>query len=110
MNKKAATVGKRAARTVSLGASRVRATQNLGNGFRRHVFNTVTIGPKQIIRIELQAPSGRRVISGGWTITQLTNAYATDSYPETPSLWVLYISNPTNATRVITPFLITKLR
>lgn len=110
MRKKGIVVGKRAARTVRLGASRVRAVQNLGNGFRRHVFDTVTIAANQIMRIELQAPSGRRVISGGWTISQLTNAYATDSYPETPSLWVLYISNPTNATRTITPYLITKRR
>ncbi|WP_284645591.1 hypothetical protein [Paenibacillus silviterrae] len=110
MKKKVAKVGKRAARTVRLGANRVRATQNLGNGFRRHVLSNVTIAANQIIRIELQAPSDRRVISGGWTITQLTNAYATDSYPETPSLWVLYISNPTNTTRTITPYLITKRR
>lgn len=88
----------------------VRATQELGTGFRRAVFPSVTIPGNTIQRIAMDAGTGRVAISGGWSVSSLVSAYATDSYPSSDQVWVLYIDNPNPNPIIVTPYLISKSR
>ncbi|MFH5184174.1 hypothetical protein ACHHV8_16870 [Paenibacillus sp. TAB 01] len=97
-------------KTIVLTSQQVRVTQNLGDGFRRLILSPVQIGPNTTIALDLRAPSGRVVISGGWTISALLPAWPTDSFPISDNRWIIFIQNPTNFTRSITPYLITKRR
>ncbi|EHS59537.1 hypothetical protein P4H71_27045 [Paenibacillus kribbensis] len=106
--KKKAAAGK--GRKIVLGPTRARATQDLGNGFFRREFSPFTIGPNSFLTITFNAGSGRVVINAGWTISGFDSAWPTDSFPNTDTQWILIIENPTNNTRTVTPFLITKTR
>lgn len=100
----------RRGKTIQLGSTSARATQNLGNGFRRTVFNPIQIDPNSFLTIRFTAGRGRVVINAGWNITDFLAAWPTDSYPVTDNRWILIIQNPTNVTRFVTPYLITKTR
>ncbi|ASR49335.1 hypothetical protein [Paenibacillus kribbensis] len=106
--KKKAAAGK--GRKVILGPTRARATGDLGNGFLRSEFSPFTIAPNSFLTITFNAGSGRVVINAGWTISGLASAWPTDSFPATDTQWILIIENPTNVTRTVTPYLITKTR
>lgn len=89
---------------------RARISQNLGDGFRRHVFDSVTLASGQYQQINIFAPSDRVVVTGGWSSSAGSNdrVYATDNYPATDTRWTIYIKNESNDSISITPYLITK--
>ncbi|WP_282942179.1 hypothetical protein [Paenibacillus sp. RC67] len=95
---------------IVLSPNHARATQNLGNGFRRTVFSPITIPANSFLTITFTAGAGRVVINAGWTITNFASAWPTDSFPSTDTVWVLIIENPTSVSRLVTPYLITKTR
>ncbi|WP_438495900.1 hypothetical protein [Paenibacillus sp. IHBB 3054] len=95
---------------VTLRPNRARSTQNLGNGFRRIQFPAVTIEANDFLFLFLSAGRGRAVVSAGWTISNLTSAWPTDSFPNSDSEWVIILENPTGVARSVIPFLITKSR
>lgn len=107
-------VGKKAAvrkgKRILLRATRARITQNLGGGFRRTVFNPISIGANSFLTITFTAGLGRVVINAGWTISGFASAWPTDSFPFRDNTWILIIENPTNIARTVTPYLITKTR
>ncbi|MEC0183721.1 hypothetical protein P4H61_19725 [Paenibacillus peoriae] len=106
--KKKAAAGK--GRKVTLGPTKARVTQDLGNGFLRDQFSPFTVGPNSFITITFTAGSGRVVINAGWFISGSTSAWPTNSYPVTDTQWRLIIQNSTNVTRTVVPYLITKTR
>jgi len=97
-------------RKIVLRPSNARATQNLGNGFRRTVFSSRRIPAHSFLSITFTAGTGRVVINAGWTITGFASAWPTDSFPATDTVWILIIENPTDNDRFVTPYLITKTR
>ncbi|WP_028552720.1 hypothetical protein [Paenibacillus sp. UNC451MF] len=106
-----ATISKKAVgRKIVLNPNNARATQNLGNGFRRTVFGARLIPANSFLTIRFTAGTGRVVINAGWTITGFASAWPTDSFPSTDTVWILIIENPTNVNRFVTPYLITKTR
>ncbi|MBT2289191.1 hypothetical protein J7E73_08600 [Paenibacillus albidus] len=95
---------------VLLRSKQVRATQDLGGGFRRTQFAPVTIGANSFLTITFNAGAGRAVINAGWTISGFNSAWPTDSFPSSDTQWILIIENPTGVARTVIPFLITKTR
>lgn len=97
-------------RKIVLRSNNARATQNLGNGFRRTVFSPRRIPANGFLTITFVAAPGRVVINAGWTITGFASAWPTDSFPSSDTVWILIIENPTDVDRFVTPYLITKRR
>ncbi|WP_438445714.1 hypothetical protein [Gorillibacterium sp. sgz5001074] len=90
--------------------AKAKITQNLGNGFRRDVYQTFTIFPGDYVRIDLPVGPNRRVITGGWSITDDVEVYATDYYPSTPRRWTIFLHNQGSISTTVTTYLISKRR
>jgi hypothetical protein len=95
-------------RSLKFQAKRAAVKDSLGNGYQRFTFEPVSIAPREFVVFTLTAPTGSFVINGGWTISAFLPAYATDSFPFQRNQWVIIIFNPTNFTRQVTTYLITK--
>ncbi|NEW07526.1 hypothetical protein GK047_16085 [Paenibacillus sp. SYP-B3998] len=77
------------------------ATESLGGGFSRFVFNR-TIGPNTFFTFTFLGGS-LKPVSGGWFIGRQNSlpAYATSSYSQNATTWIITVFNPTNVTRPI---------
>ncbi|MEK3942252.1 hypothetical protein [Paenibacillus sp. FSL H3-0310] len=99
---------------IRLSATKVRTSQNLGNGFDRFVFTRVVIPPGGSRELSMLAPINRRVVSGGWSIRpgdpKTKEVFATESYPRTSREWVITVWNDTSDFQIVIPYFITKLR
>ncbi|WP_028595293.1 hypothetical protein [Paenibacillus assamensis] len=86
-----------------------RSSENLGGGFRRHIFNDVEIPATDYAEIRLFIRnSNRKPVSAGWAIGEFHQAYAVESYPLSNTVWAITVYNATNTARSVTPYLITK--
>jgi hypothetical protein len=77
------------------------ATQNLGDGFSRFVFNR-QIAPNQFFTFTFFGGS-LKPVSGGWFIGSQNSlpAYATSNYSQNDTTWIITVYNPTNFTRAL---------
>lgn len=111
LKKKAVMVkGKKPTKVRKIRMTKVKITQNLGNGFRRDVFGSFTLFPGEFVRIDLPAGPGRRVITGGWSISSDTEVYATDYYPSSSRVWTIFLHNQDTTSTIVTTYLISKRR
>lgn len=95
---------------VILTPKQARIKQDLGDGFTRYVFFN-SISPNQFKEFNFLTPPGNEiVISGGWWIqaNKELPAYATSSYSQSPSLWIIVLHNPARTTRQTSFVFITK--
>ncbi|MED1780539.1 hypothetical protein P4V43_01725 [Brevibacillus fortis] len=102
--------GVKRSKIITLSRKNVRITDSLGNGFWRHNFQPIEIGPYSTTPINLiPAPTGtRRVISAGWSIDQNEPVYVLSNYPPAPDRWFMRIYNPTGFFRKVFTWVITK--
>ncbi|AOZ93438.1 hypothetical protein [Paenibacillus crassostreae] len=82
-------------------ANKGKATQNLGDGFFRFVYNR-TITPNTFFTFTFSGGT-LKPVSGGWWIDRSNSlpAYATANYSLNDNQWVVVVYNPTTVTRRI---------
>lgn len=88
-------------RKVRVIANKAKATQNLGNGFFRFVFNR-TITANTFFTFTFSGGT-LKPISGGWWIDRNNSlpAFATANYSLNDNQWVVVVYNPTTVSRQI---------
>ncbi|MGG4442321.1 hypothetical protein [Brevibacillus fortis] len=102
--------GVKRTKIITLSRKNVRITNSLGNGFWRHSFQPIEIGPYSYEHINwIPAPTGtRRVISAGWLIEHIEPVYVIANYPIELDRWFMRIYNPTGFFRRVFTYVITK--